>query len=346
MIMRRTTQVAKTGFSVRRLSRVLPGRFARDCADRNPGAARAKNQRRLRRSVRLPQLHRQYLSRESHGPAPYWHEAPSIIKESPPAGRHELARDAVKADRGHGARCVSGPASPARAASTACSRLRFRCFAWAIDTCYVDAVMVAAATMHSDTASSGRGERRFVLHGVPWWTYVALRDAMEDHAGLKMTYLQGTLELMSPSMLHEDAKKIIARLIEVWAVERDVDLRGFGGATFRREAAERGLEPDECYKLGKLEEGGVPDIAVEVEVTSSLVDKMAVYAGLGVPEVWVWRAQTSAVSVYRLVEDRYEVRARSDVLPHLDVTELSLFVRPGESQTQLVKAYQAALRRT
>src|SRR5450432_4652687 len=46
-------------------------------------------------------------------------------------------------------------------------------------------------------------------------------------------------------------------------MERDVDLRGFGGTTFRREAKERGLEPDECYKLGKLEEDGVPDIAIE-----------------------------------------------------------------------------------
>ena len=95
-------------------------------------------------------------------------------------------------------------------------------------------------------------EPRFVLRGVPWWTYVALRDALDDQSGLKMTYLHGTLELMSPSTLHEDAKKIIARLIEVWAMEHNVDLRGFGGATFRREAKERGLEPDECYVLGDL----------------------------------------------------------------------------------------------
>ena len=65
-------------------------------------------------------------------------------------------------------------------------------------------------------------ERRFVLHGVPWWTYVALRDALDEQGGgVKMTYLEGTLELMSPSTLHEDAKTIIARLIEVWAMERD-----------------------------------------------------------------------------------------------------------------------------
>jgi Uma2 family endonuclease len=202
--------------------------------------------------------------------------------------------------------------------------------------------MVAA---HADAGSEARdGERRFVLHGVPWWTYVTLRDALDDRSGLKMTYLRGTLELMSPSTLHEDAKKIIARLVEVWAMERDVDLRGFGGATFRREAKERGLEPDECYKLGKLEDDGVPDIAIEVIVTNPLVDKMAVYAGLGVPEVWEWRPTTSSIIVHRLVGETYQQRDRSEVLPDLDVAQLSQFVRPGENQTRLAKDYQAALR--
>lgn len=187
-------------------------------------------------------------------------------------------------------------------------------------------------------------ERRFVLHGVPWWTYVSLRDALNDQSGLKMTYLKGTLELMSPSTLHEDAKKIIARLLEVWAMERDLDLRGFGGATFRREAKERGLEPDECYKLGKLADDDVPDIAIEVIVSTALVDKMAVYAGLGVAEVWEWRPGTRALVVHRLVGERYERRERSEVLPDLDIALLSSFVSPGESQTRLAKAYQAALR--
>jgi Uma2 family endonuclease len=149
---------------------------------------------------------------------------------------------------------------------------------------------------------------------------------------------------MSPSTLHEDAKKIIARLVEVWAMERDVDLRGFGGATFRREARERGLEPDECYKLGKLEEDGVPDIAIEVIMTNPLVDKMAVYAGLGVPEVWEWRPTTSSIIVHRLVGETYQRRDRSEVLPDLDIAQLSQFVRPGENQTRLAKHYQAALR--
>jgi Uma2 family endonuclease len=87
--------------------------------------------------------------------------------------------------------------------------------------------MVAAAVSRSPSSSADPAERRFVLHDVPWWTYVALRDAL-DHPGVRMTYLKGTLELMSPWALHEESKKIIARLIDAWAEEKNVDLRGFG----------------------------------------------------------------------------------------------------------------------
>jgi Uma2 family endonuclease len=201
--------------------------------------------------------------------------------------------------------------------------------------------MVAA--MHLG-AEPRHEEQRFVLQGVPWWTYVALRDALDDHAGLKLTYLEGTLELMRPSMLHEDAKKIIARLLEAWATEHRIDLRGFGSTTLRREARQRGLEPDECYKLGELAEDAVPDIAIEVVVSSGLVDKMAVYAGLGVSEVWVWRPSPAAIVVNRLIDGAYQRSERSEVLPALDLAALATFVRPGENQTELVRAYQAVLR--
>jgi Uma2 family endonuclease len=200
------------------------------------------------------------------------------------------------------------------------------------------------AIRHPAPIEAADTENRFVMHGVPWIAYVTLRDALDDQAGLKMTYLAGTLELMSPSSLHEDAKTIIGRLIEVWAMEEDVDLRGFGGTTFRREAKQRGLEPDECYKLGKLHDDDVPDIAIEVIVTNALVDKMAVYAGLGVPEVWEWRPSTGTIEIHRLVGDHYERRDRSDVLAALDVAMLAHFVQPGENQTALAKSYQSALR--
>lgn len=59
----------------------------------------------------------------------------------------------------------------------------------------------------------------------------------------------------------------------------------------------------------------MPDIAIEVIVSVGLVDKMAVYAGLGVPEVWEWRPTTKTIVVHRLVGERYDHRDRNDAHP-------------------------------
>jgi Uma2 family endonuclease len=206
-------------------------------------------------------------------------------------------------------------------------------------------MLASSAQARVVDADRAEGDRRFVMHGVPWSIYVALRDATDEQSALKLTYSAGDLELLRPSMLHEDIKTIIARLLEAWAMERDVDLRGFGGMTLRSEVKRGGLEPDECYKLGKLESDSIPDIAIEVIVSNPLVDKLAVYARLGVPEVWTWQPESARVEVQRLVGDHYEARPASEILPDLDLKILSQFVRPGERQTQLAKAYQISLRR-
>lgn len=183
-------------------------------------------------------------------------------------------------------------------------------------------------------------EQRFVLYGVPFRTYVTLRDALDEtHSGLRMTYLEGTLEFMSPSFAHEDIKKMIARLLEIWALEMDIDLSGYGSLTLRKELKERGLEPDECYCRGPLRD--VPDLAIEVIVSTGVIDKMAVYAGLGVPELWVWKG--GALSVLRLGPDGYERRERSELLPELDLEPLVRFVNAPGSQTERVKQFRRAL---
>jgi Uma2 family endonuclease len=200
--------------------------------------------------------------------------------------------------------------------------------------------VVAAANLVPEQAEA---DRRFLLTDVPWWTYVALRDALES-SRVRMTFLEGMLELMSPSELHEEEGKLIARVLEAWADEVDADLRGFKSATFRKEAGQRGAEPDECYTLGPKAKDAPPHVAIEVVLSNPLVDKLEVYAGLGVGEVWVWVAASRTFVVHRLASSGYTVVDRSALLPTLDLTLLASFVRPGESHTALVKAFRAALR--
>lgn len=189
------------------------------------------------------------------------------------------------------------------------------------------------------TADLAPGEQRFTLHGITWEQYETLRDATDHIPGLRMTYLEGVLELMGPSRDHEGIKTCLARLLEIYALERGLPLNGYGSTTFRKRVQERGLEPDECYCVGPLKE--VPDIAVEVVLSSGGIDKLDVYRGLDVPEVWFW--EDGRLAIWQLGADGYRAAARSRFLPDLDVEQLLTFLRPDD-QTEAVRAYRDALR--
>jgi Uma2 family endonuclease len=184
-------------------------------------------------------------------------------------------------------------------------------------------------------------DRLVVINGVEWKTYCAMRELF-DSPGVRMTYLRGALEIMSPSKRHEGYKKLIARLIELYALERDIPLMGYGSTTFRKALAERGLEPDECYVLGRdMTDDDYPDIALEVVLTSGGINKLEVYRGLGVGEVWFWHEHR--FYIYRLVEESYQLRERSEYVAGLDFDELAKYAEEP-NQHKALKAYQSALR--
>jgi Uma2 family endonuclease len=198
--------------------------------------------------------------------------------------------------------------------------------------------MIAAAPLFPLSLPSLDEEQRILLRNVPWSAYVALRDAV-DSPGVRMTYLRGSLEIMSTSRAHEVTKKQIARLLELFCLERDIPLYGYGSMTFRSEPKERGLEPDECYCRGA--DGETPDIALEVVITRGAIDKLEVYRGLGVREVWVFEA--GAFRVFALRSGAYEPIASSEILPELELDVLAEYVVQPDQHGAL-KAFQRRLR--
>ena len=183
-------------------------------------------------------------------------------------------------------------------------------------------------------------DQRIVLRGVTWEQYEALLALFgDDPPGIRMSYLEGALEIMSPSRKHETIKKMVARLVELYALERGIALTGLGSTTFRRAAKERGVEPDECYCVGEDKE--FPDIAFEVVLTSGGVNRLAIYAGLGVAEVWLWR--NGIFEIHRLAPAGYERRERSELLPELDFAQLVPLVEMPD-QTRALQAFRDTLR--
>lgn len=183
-------------------------------------------------------------------------------------------------------------------------------------------------------------DQRFLLSGITWEQYEALRDLL-DQSGLRMTYLEGLLELFMPSEKHERIKKTLARLLEQYATEKNIRLYGYGSSTYRKQAKQRGLEPDECYYLDTKKE--VPDIAIEVVVTSGLVDKLAVYQGLGVTEVWIW--QDDQLKIHHLKQSGYEQLTTSELLPDLDLVLLTPCIAIAD-QHDAITTFRDALKQS
>lgn len=187
-------------------------------------------------------------------------------------------------------------------------------------------------------------EDRFVLlPGVDWRTYRVLRELL-DSRGLQMTYLEGALEIRTLSGRHDLHKTRIARLLELFALEADVPLSGYGSTTFRHVLKERGLEPDECYAVGRdlTDDDEFPDIALEVVLTSGGINKLEIYREMGVREVWYW--YQGAFRIFELTSDGYRQREDSGLVPGLDFAELARLADEPD-QHAVLKAFRDRLRK-
>jgi Uma2 family endonuclease len=183
-------------------------------------------------------------------------------------------------------------------------------------------------------------EQRLLLEGVSWQQYELLLATLgDDFPALRLSYLEGSLEIMTTSPLHEELKSTIRMLLEAFFQTFGIRYHCIGSATFRKVTKQRGLEPDECYCLGQKKE--FPDLAIEIVLTSALVDKLEIYRGLGVTEVWVWEA--GQFRIYHLREDGYEQLSSSELLPNCNVELLASHVKP-EEQFDAVMTFREQLR--
>ena len=182
-------------------------------------------------------------------------------------------------------------------------------------------------------------DQRVILDGIDWWQFETFLAIRGDRAGVRVTYLEGQLEIMSPSRSHEMLKKLIARLLEAYAEEKGLVFEGYGSLTMRNPAELRGIEPDECYAIGAAKES--PDLAVDVVWTHVGIDKLSVYRGLGVKEVWIWKKEE--LKAYELRGDAYVEIQQSAMIPGLTPLFIRRFL-DCETQTEAVRKLRAALK--
>jgi len=157
---------------------------------------------------------------------------------------------------------------------------------------------------------------------------------------------------MSPLFEHQYGNRLIDRLVSVIAETIDLDYAPCGSMTIKRPDLAAGKEPDSCYYFvnepavrGKTKldftQDPPPDLAIEIDITSSSLNQLALYATLGVGEVW--RYDGAELIFYQLQSAKYVVVDRSPTFPMLAPVRVLEFL--SECQTDGVNQAVKNLRK-
>ncbi len=195
-----------------------------------------------------------------------------------------------------------------------------------------------------------------LLRNVSWEEYEAFLEWLGDRPGVKVNYDDGSMEIMAPLIRHDHEKAMFGRLFERLCEELDQPTFSGGGVTMKKRIAAKGVEPDECYWLehepvmrGKrdldLDYDPPPDLAIEIENTASILKRLLIYAGIGVPEIWRWL--DDRIEVLLLGDDgQYHRSETSRSFPDLPMDSFASFIRRcyDVDELSLVKEFVAWVR--
>ena len=160
---------------------------------------------------------------------------------------------------------------------------------------------------------------------------------------------------MTPLFEHENPKIQFDRFIFALAEELEIEIKSAGSTTLKRRLAKRGIEPDNCYYIQTepkikgqqkldLEKDPPPDLAIEIDITSSSVNKLGIYSALGIAELWRYNGRD--LKFYQLLEGQYIECAFSIAFPLVSVNEISRFIEQSKivGEIALVKSFRAWVR--
>jgi Uma2 family endonuclease len=185
------------------------------------------------------------------------------------------------------------------------------------------------------------GEQRLVLYA-NWEIYERFLAARgEEYPGLRISYNRGRLELLTTSGPHERFKVLLSRFLEMYTFEFKLPLLGYGEATLKRRDLDRGMEPDQWYYVEHADQmGGIreldftrdppPDLAIEIEVSRSIVDRIDICRAIGIRELWCYDGDSLRVMLLQ-TDGTYLESPTSRAFPRLPITELGR--RIGEAAT-------------
>jgi len=186
--------------------------------------------------------------------------------------------------------------------------------------------------------------QRILLHEVSWAEFEAILAELGDHRSTRLAYDHGLLELMAPLPEHEYFKETISDAVKDISEELAIDYESYGSTTWRKQAKQAGIEPDNCFYFqnevlvrGKLtfdlSQDPPPDLALEIDLTSKSLNRFPIYARLGIPEIWAY--DQGQLTVYLLQANEYHPSLKSCVFPSLNVQELPSLIEAHRDRGRL-----------
>ena len=186
-----------------------------------------------------------------------------------------------------------------------------------------------------------------LLPGASWLDYEAMLGIVGDRR-IRVTYDGDTMEVIVPSQKHEQLAQLLGLFVPRLAEELQIPYEPLGMTTWKKASSARGLEPDQCYYFAHeaivrekaaidLEVDPPPDLAIEVDITHSSLDRLSIYAALGIPELW--RHDGRSLAMLGLGADgQYVAIASSLSLPNLRPSDVERFLERGRT----IDKYNAA----
>ncbi len=201
-------------------------------------------------------------------------------------------------------------------------------------------------------------DSRLILQNQTWESYEKLLDALGEASGLRVSFAEGKLEIMTLSTEHESLAEMIGRFVDRISIIKNVDILFFGSATIKKSRRITGSEPDACFYIqnaaaigGKIKVDFAidppPDVVAEIDWKHDSFCKFPIYAALGVPEIWRYDGHRATFYQLENAEKYVEIQT-SIALPMLTAKVLGNFLnRNGkEAQPQILRDFQDWLTKT
>ncbi|MCM1984644.1 Uma2 family endonuclease [Lyngbya confervoides] len=190
------------------------------------------------------------------------------------------------------------------------------------------------------------------LKDVSWERYLLLLEELGESRATRLMFCDGVVEIRMPGQLHEAINRVLAAIIATLAEVLDLEFNNLGSARLNRTDLAKGIEPDSCFYIQQAQAGqGMvmetdlpPDLAVEVDIASGSAQKLAIYAAMGVSEIWLYRQGQLSIQVLQ-AEGGYGEAEQSVAFPVVSVALLNEWLELRKTGTDLtvIRAVRSAL---